>query len=84
MILAVFEIARPPEALVVDVIIVIGTDAPIARVEIVHVTVPFVLTGGPEQTLAGLTDTKFTPSGSTSVTTTVVAVLGPLFVTCKL
>ena len=62
--------------------IVTGTDAPIARVEIVHVTVPFVLIGGPEQILAGLTDKKFTPPGKASVTTTAVAVFGPLFVTC--
>ena len=79
---AVLVMALPDE-LVGDVTIVIGKDAPDARLEIIQVTVPLVLTGGPAQILAGLTERKLTPAGSTSVTVTAEAVFGPLFVNCN-
>ena len=70
-----------PAEIVGVVTIVIGTDALVPRLEIRQVTVPLVLTGGPVHKLAGVTETKFTPPGNTSVTMTLEAVFGPLFVT---
>ena len=73
----------PPDELVGLATIVIGIDAPAATLENIQVTVPFELTGGPVHTFAGLTERKLTPTGSASVTTTLAAESGPLFVTCN-
>jgi hypothetical protein len=81
--LAVLVIAFPDETVGV-VTIVIGTDAPAPRLKNMQVTVPLVLIGGPVHILAGVTETKFTPPGSTSVTMTLEAAFGPLFVTSNI
>jgi hypothetical protein len=62
-------------------VIVIVTDAPCARLPMLHVTVPLACAHVPADAPVHVAAPNVTPAGSVSVIVTPVAPLGPLFVT---